>query len=87
MQQDIVDNAILDFIKEEALHGRLESTAPEITRGLSKHRYSYNDVIKALERLTTRGSVEYRVRGSERKRVPYYYLAEIKNLCHNVWGK
>lgn len=74
---DKMDDSLLDFLKQETLQGRLESTTPEIASGAN---LVYNQVGRVLERLIMRGYVAYRERGTERKLVRYYYLKEVADL-------
>ena len=82
MMDDQVEHSILEFLKQETLQGRLESTIPEIANGAD---LVYNQAGRALERLIVKGKVEYRERGTNRKSVRYYYLGDILKLCREKW--
>lgn len=68
------EQAILDFLKREALEGHFESTTTEIANGIN---VSYNQVTRILERLIIRRKVGFRERGTERKSVRYFYANEL----------
>jgi len=72
------EGLILEFLKQEALQGRFESTTREIANGT---HLGYNRVGRILERLLTRDEIRCR----ERKRVPYYYLIDILVICQERW--
>ena len=74
---DRLEDILLEFLKQETLQDRLESTAPEIAKGAN---LVYNQVGRALERLIMKDQVGYRERGTERKMVRYYYLKEVADL-------
>lgn len=76
------EQAILSFLKREALASRFESTTAEIARGVN---LSYNQVARVLERLIIKAPVGYRERGTERKSVRYFYLVEIADFCRGNW--
>jgi len=76
------EQIILDFLRQEALAGRLESTTTEIGKGVG---FSYNRVGRILEHLIFKGQVAYRERGTQDKSVRYLYLKEIVNLCQGRW--
>lgn len=82
MMVDDIEDSILEFLKQEVLQGRLESTVREITNGAN---LVYNQVGRALERLIMKGEVRYRERGTERKWVRYYYLKDILDMCQGKW--
>ncbi|RLC94675.1 MAG: hypothetical protein DRI39_02010 [Chloroflexi bacterium] len=77
------EQAILDFLKQEALASRFESTTAEIANGSG---LSYNQVGRVLERLIIKGQVGYRERGTERKSVRYFYLTDLVELCREKWS-
>lgn len=68
------EQAILDFLKREALKGHFESTINEIASGIN---FSYNQVTRILERLIMRRKVGFRERGTDRKSVRYFYASEL----------
>ena len=74
---DRLEDILLEFLKQETLQGRLESTTPEIAKGAN---LVYNQVGRVLERLIMKDQVGYRERGTERKMVHYYYLKEVADL-------
>ena len=74
MMPNDIEHSILEFLKQEAKQGHLESTAREIANGAD---LVYNQVGRALERLIMRDEVRYRERGTKRKSVRYYYLKDI----------
>jgi len=76
------EQAIMDFLKQEALGGHFESTTAEIANGT---KLSYNQVGRMLERLIIRGQAGYRERGTERKSVRYFYLRDLLDLCQEKW--
>lgn len=76
------EQTILDFLRREALVGHFESTTTEIANGV---KLSYNQVVRVLERLITKGQVGYRERGTERKSVRYFHLRDILDLCREKW--
>jgi len=76
------EQTTLDFLRQEALAGRLESTTTEIGKGVG---LSYNRVGRILERLVFRGQVVFRERGTADKSVRYFYLKEIVDLCRERW--
>jgi transcription initiation factor IIE alpha subunit len=82
MPQD-EEQAILDFLRQEALASRFESTTAEIANGA---KLSYNHVGRLLERLIIKGQVGYRERGTERKSVRYFYLSDLLELCRKEWS-
>lgn len=75
MQHD--EQAILGFLKQEAIAGKFESTIAEIAGGV---KLSYNQVARILERLMMMGEVAYRERGTERKMVRYFFLKALHDL-------
>jgi len=77
VMNDRLEDILLEFLKQETLQDRLESTAPEIAKGAN---LVYNQVGRALERLIMKDQVGYRERGTERKMVRYYYLKEVADL-------
>ena len=77
-----IEQAILEFLKRETLQGRIEATVREIANGAN---LVYNQVGRALERLMMKEQVQCRKRGTERKRVCYYYLKDILELCREKW--
>lgn len=79
---DQSESAILEFLRQETLQGRIESTMREITNGT---KLVYNHVGRALERLMMKEKVGYRERGTERKKVPYYYIKDIPDMCREKW--
>ena len=82
VMNDRIDDIILEFLKNETLQGRLESSAPEIANGAN---LVYNHVGRALERLIMKDQVGYRERGTERKMVRYYYLKEVADLYRDKY--
>lgn len=79
---DKTERFVLEFLKQESLQGRLESTTREIASGA---KLPYNHVGRALERLIMKDQVRYRERGTERKSARYYYLRDIFELCQERW--
>ena len=77
------EQIIVDFLVQEALSGRFESTTTEIANG---SKLSYSQAARALERLIVKGQIGYRGRGTERKLVRYFYLTDMLNLCREKWG-
>jgi len=71
------EQAIVDFLKREALDGHFESTTSDIANGVN---FSYNQVSRILERLIIRDQIGYRARGTERKSVRYFYLMSLLSL-------
>jgi predicted transcriptional regulator len=82
MMDDKIERSISEFLTQESLQGRLESTAPEIAKGA---KLVYTQVGRALERLIVKGKVGYRERGTDRKSVRYHYLRDIPELCKEKW--
>ena len=76
------EKTILDFLRPEALAGRLESTTTDIGKGVG---LSYNRVGRILERLVFGSQVAYRERGTADKSVRHLYLKEIVDLCRERW--
>jgi predicted transcriptional regulator len=62
-------------MKSELLNGHFEHTIRELSNGTE---LTYNDVVKGVERLTTKGLIAFRKRGSNKKPIPYYYLSELR---------
>jgi len=71
-----IDSKITQFMRQELNKGHFEHTLREIAEGTE---LSYNDVVKGVERLNTRGLIRFRSRGSDKKSVPYYYLSELRD--------
>jgi transcription initiation factor IIE alpha subunit len=84
MQQNETEDLILKFMKEKATQGYLQLTAPEIAKGAE---ITYNEVVKALERLTTKELIGVIERGTSKKSVPYYYLFELEQFSRLKWAK
>ena len=78
MAQSNEEGLILEFLKQEALQGCFESTTREIANGT---HLGYNRVGRILERLLMRNEVKFR----ERKRVRFYYLRDILEICQEKW--
>ncbi len=76
------EQAVLSFLRQEALAGHFESTTTEIANGVN---HSYNQTVRVLERLTTKEQAGYRERGTERKLVRYFYLKDILDLLREKW--
>lgn len=76
------EQTILDFLRQEALVGHFESTTTEIASGV---KLSYNQAVRVLERLITKGQLGYRERGTERKSVRYFHLTDLLDLCREKW--
>lgn len=73
-----IDDKIIRFMQAELVKGRFEHTIREISSGTD---LSYTKVSKGVERLRTRGLIDFRKRGSKEKFVPYYYLVELRESC------
>ena len=78
------DKALLAFLREETLQGRLEVTVPEISRGLN---ISYVDGIRLVERLETSGVLTVRERGTAKRATHFFALVEIVEMCKEAWLK
>jgi predicted transcriptional regulator len=70
-----VDNRVIRFIERELPKGHFEHTIREISKGTD---LSYTGVSKSVERLTTKGLLNFRKRGNDKKFAPYYYLARLR---------
>ncbi len=70
-----IDHKVIQFMEMELEKGHFEHTLREISKGTG---LSYNDILKGVERLKTRGRIAFRNRGSNKKPTPYYYLFELK---------
>jgi len=79
---DQTESSILEFLRQETLQGRIESSMREIVNGT---KLVYNHVGRALERLLMKDQVGYRERGTERKAVRYYYIKDIPGMCREKW--
>ncbi len=71
------EQAILGFLKNEALAGHFESTTMEIAGGV---KLSYNQVARLLERLILMARIGFRERGTERRLVRYFFIKDIHDL-------
>jgi hypothetical protein len=76
------DRIALDFLREEAMNGHLESTIPEIARGLG---ISYVEAIRFVERAQVSGTLLVRERGTAKRATRFFTLAEIVRLCKATW--
>lgn len=70
-----MDNKVTRFVERELPKGHFEHTIREISKGTA---LSYTEVSKSVERLTTKGILNFRKRGNSKKSVPYYYLARLR---------
>ncbi|MCK4404053.1 MAG: hypothetical protein KAW02_03085 [candidate division Zixibacteria bacterium] len=84
MPQNDTEDVILKFMKVKATKGHLQLTAPEIAKGAD---ITYNEVVKALERLTTKKLIGVIERGTPKKSVPYYHLLELEQFSRLKWAK
>jgi nitric oxide synthase oxygenase domain/subunit len=78
-----IDSKVMKFMKEASVHGYFEHTVREVSKGA---KITYNDAIKCLERLVTKKLVDYRERGTTKRKTPFYYLVEVRELCKKAWG-
>lgn len=81
MNQDI-EQQIVKFMRGEVPKGHFEHRVREIADGTGA---GYNSVGKALASLVAKEIVKYRER--TRRRIPYYYLAEVLDLVRKAWAE